>query len=163
MAERWNHLQILNASRCWRPLHPPPPPHWPVSYKQVEHCLSAKRDLKKGVPLHRVGCTNCKSVTTVKLKAVFCPSDASIINDVAGLGAAFRDFEEPICGRNKSEVTCGKKYNKLSSALYYLSNKVEWDKNSYTSQMLKILIKKQILIKSRNPKKQLKPTLNNSS
>lgn len=51
-------------------------------------------------------CTDLKGVVTVKLEVILCPSDTSIIYDLAGLGFAFRDFEQAVRGRNKLEVTC---------------------------------------------------------
>lgn len=52
------------------------------------------------------GFTDLEDVLAVKLEAVLCPCNASIIYDLTGLAVAFRDLEKPVCGRNEFEVTC---------------------------------------------------------
>lgn len=51
-------------------------------------------------------CTHLECELSVKLEAVLYSCNAPIIYDLTGLGGAFRDLEQAVCGRDKLEVAC---------------------------------------------------------
>lgn len=53
-----------------------------------------------------MGSTDLECVLTVKLEAVLYSCNAPVIYDLTGLGVAFRDLEQAVCGRDELEVTC---------------------------------------------------------
>lgn len=55
---------------------------------------------------YTAGSTDLECVLTVKLELVFYASNVPIIHDLTGLGVAFRDLKQAVCGRDKLEVTC---------------------------------------------------------